>query len=148
MAIEPHKHSGLDNLRIEYDDLLDKKEYAKFHLTNAEPQTAANYGVFWIAPFPCTVTKVQEVHRVAGSDGGAVTLDIEKLTAAEAAGAGVSTLSSQINLKATANTVQDGSLHTTLSNRQLLAGDRLAANDTGTLTALEELVVIIELTYS
>ena len=115
-------------------------------LQGAAAATAANYGVFFIAPFACEVVSVRENHTTAGSDAGAVTLDIEKLTGTQASGAGVAVLgATKINLKGAAETVQAPALTATTANKQLAAGDKLNLLDTGTLTAVAGVAVTIEL---
>ena len=105
-------------------------------LAGTSAATAGNYGVFFIAPFPCEVLSVREVHETAGADAGAVTLDIEKLTGTQALDGGVAVLSSTINLKGTANTVSTGTLTGTRANRLLALNNRLALKDSGTHTAV------------
>lgn len=108
--------------------------------------TAANYGVFFIAPFACEVVSVRENHTTAGTDAGAVTLDIEKLTGTQVSGAGVSVLgATKINLKGTAETVQAPALTATAANKQLAVGDKLNLLDTGVLTAVAGVTVTVEL---
>ncbi len=114
-------------------------------LQGAAAATAANYGIFFIAPFACEVVSVREVHTTAGTDAGAVTLDVEKLTGTTAPDSGVSVLSATINLKGTANTVQAPALTGTTANKQLAAGDRLALKDAGALTAVAGVAVAVEL---
>lgn len=115
-------------------------------LAGALPATAANYGVFFVAPFACEVVSVRESHETAGTDAGAVTLDIEKLTGTQAPDAGVAVLgATKINLKGTANTVQAPALTGTTADKQLAAGDRLCLKDAGTLTAVAGVAVTVEL---
>lgn len=111
------------------------------------PATAANYGVFFIADLPCYVVQFQESHEVVGSDGGGVTVGLEKLTGTTAPGSGTSVLESELSLKATINTVQTGTLSATLASRQLAKGDRLAIDDTGVLTAVAGLVTTTIVRY-
>ncbi len=115
-------------------------------LQGAAAATAANYGVFFVAPFACEVVSVRENHTTAGSDAGAVTLDIEKLTGTQVSGAGVAVLgATKINLKGAAETVQAPALTATAANKQLAAGDKLNLLDAGVLTAVTGVVVTIEL---
>jgi hypothetical protein len=111
--------------------------------------TATNYGPFFIADRAYQVVSIKEAHGVVGSDASAVTLNVEKLTGTEAAGAGDALLTDNTNagfsLKATANTVQTGTLTATTANLQLAAGDRLCLKDAGTLTAVDHVVVTVEL---
>lgn len=145
--IPVHEHSGKDSVPVVFDNLDLKKIYITKSLDGTEPQTAGNFGVFYIAPFACAVSAVYEAHQTAGTDGSAVTLNIEKLTSGTAAGSGVNVLGSEINLKATANITQTGVLTNTLANRRLKKGERLALKKTGTLTALVGVCIIIEITY-
>ncbi len=119
----------------------------KHIINDTDAATAAKYGQFWIAPFPCNIVEVKEVHSTAGTDAGAVTLDVEKLTGTTAEGAGVSVLSSTFNLKGAANTtVTKTPSSTATSNilhRYLATGERLALLTSGVLTALNNVVVII-----
>lgn len=97
----------------------------------------------FIATGPCEVVGVSEVHTVAGTDAGAVTLDVTKCDGTEAPASGLTVLSSTIDLKGAANTVVNRTLTTTLADRKLVAGERLALNVTGTLTGLAGGVVTI-----
>ena len=60
--------------------LRNQKIFVSHTIIGTDAATAGNYGVFWIAPVNCSVISVREVHQTAGSDGSAVTLNIEKLT--------------------------------------------------------------------
>jgi hypothetical protein len=107
----------------------------------ASPVDAA----FFIAPFDLTIKQVQEVHGTAGSDGGAVTLQVERLQGTEAAGGnGDSLLASTVNMKGTANTVVVPGLTTTTAHLTLSKGDRLGLNYTGTLTALANVAITVK----
>lgn len=104
----------------------------------ATPADAA----FFIAPFDLTIKQVQVIHGTAGTDAGAVTLDLERLQASEAVGSGDSLLLPALNMKAAANTVQNAFL-TGTAVINLSKGDRLALNYTGTLTALANVAVTV-----
>lgn len=112
-----------------------------FVLANADMATQS----FWIADGAYEVVAVRENHDTAGSNGGAVTLDVTKDSDTEAAGAGQSVLAATINLKATVKTTQSGTVNATAANRKLTAGQRLSAKFTGTLTALAGLVLTVTL---
>lgn len=140
-----HYHNGFDSNLVAWTDISQKKVFINHTIVGTAAATAANYAVFVIVPMPCLVTRVQEVHQTAGSDGSAVTLNIEKLTSGVALGSGSDMLSTDLSLKATANVVQTGTLTTTSSTRTLAKGDRLAMKDTGTLTAVANVTVLIEL---
>src|SRR3989304_6488220 len=111
-------------------------------LTGTEPATAGNYEVFFTADYPCEVVSVSEVHRVLGTDGSAVTLNIEKLTSGQALDAGTAILTTALSLKTTINVPQFGILVST-GARVLARGDRLALVDAGTLTAVAGLTVTV-----
>lgn len=96
------------------------------------------------------VEAVRESHATAGSDGGAVTLDVKKATGTTAIASGTTVLGSTFNLKGTANTVQtktraNGGVVSTPVGF-LAEGDRLGIDITGTTTALAGVVVSVVLT--
>jgi hypothetical protein len=105
--------------------------------------TAANYGVFFIADRDYKVVSAQESHTTLGTDGGAVTLTIEKLTGTQALDAGTAVLSGTFNLKGTINTVQEKIAAD--ANAILKKGDRLALKDSGVLTAVAGVCVTVVL---
>ena len=130
--------------KIDFRDLSKRKLYIHHTIIGADAATAGNYGVFWIAPFECTVTEVREVHQTASTSG---TLQIEKLTRTQALDAGVNVLSATISLSATADTVVTGTLTATEADRLLARGNRLAMKDAGTLTSGANVTVVIEITF-
>jgi hypothetical protein len=127
-----------------YYDLKSKPTFIIAHsLNGAEPATAANYGVFWNVDKQCELIEIRYSHQTAGTDAGAVTLDIEKLTGTQALDAGVVMGSATHNLKSTADTVVVVSATTTHANRVLDVGDRVALKDAGTLTDVAGLCVTL-----
>ena len=118
--------------------------YAQFVM-----ETGFADAAFFTAPRSFRVTGVREIHRVAGDDGGAVSLQIEKCTGTTAPGSGTNLLTNNsnagFNLKGTANTDQEGSLVTTAASILLAKGDRLAVDFAGTLTSLAGVCVTVEL---
>jgi hypothetical protein len=132
---------------FEWRNLRGKLERISTSLVSTLPATAANFGVFYIATESCTVEEAWESHTVAGSDAGAVTLDIEKLTSAVALDSGVSVLATTFDLKSTANIPVRVGPTATIGNRQLARGDRLALKDTGTLTNCAGLTVTLIIKY-
>lgn len=104
--------------------------------------------VLWTCPTGQSwqLIAVTEVHAVAGSDGGAVTLQVTKDVSTDAPGAGTDLLSTALNLKSTANTPVDGALVTTTATVTFAAGNRLSIDFAGTLTALQgvNLVAILK----
>ena len=104
---------------------------------------------FFIANRPYQIVGIRQVHSVAGSDGGAVNLQVTKDTGTAAPGAGTDLLTNNsnagFNLKGTANTVQAGALTATAAALKLAPGDRLSVDFAGTLTAVAGVVVTVEL---
>lgn len=98
---------------------------------------------FYIAPVPVRILSVSEVHSTLGTDAGAVTGDIVKLTGTQAIGSGVTTLAAVVSLKAANNTVQLAALSATAANLSLAAGDRLGFVLAGTPTAVAGLVFTV-----
>ena len=135
--------------KIYFRDVRNRKIYIHHTIYGTDAATAGNYGVFWIVPFECTITEIREVHQTAGTDAGAVTLQIGKLIGTEALDAAGedSLLSTAFNLKSTINTVNTGTLTTILADLRLSRGDRLSMKDSGTLAAVANVTVIIEITF-
>jgi hypothetical protein len=106
---------------------------------------------FFIANKPCQVIAISEVHAVAGTDGGAVNIQVTKDTGTDAPGAGTDLLTNNanagFNLKGTANTVQAGTLVTNDAALLLAKGDRLSVDYAGTLTTLSGVVVVVVVEY-
>lgn len=140
-----HFHTGFDVSQVSWGDLSNRYLYIQQTIYGTDAATAANYSTFWIAPFTVQVTNFYEVHATAGTDGSAVTLQLEKLTGTQAPGAGNTMLSTALSLKATINTVQTATLTTTLANRSLAKGNRLALLKAGTLTSVANVTVLVEL---
>ena len=111
--------------------------------------TASAFGAsdlpFFIARQPCEVLWVAESHIVAGSDAGAVTLDIVKLTSGQAVASGTSILTTTFDMKSTANTPVQKEGGELANTRQLVNGERLALDFTGTLTDLAGVQVTLYL---
>jgi len=105
--------------------------------------TAANYGVFFVAPYSCEVIEAWESHKTLGTDGSAVTLTIEKLTSTQALDAGSAVLENTFNLKGTINDPNRIRAVASTATRQLNPGDRLALKDAGTLTAVAHVCVTV-----
>ena len=135
------------SVNFDYRFLRNKIDQFNFVLPGTMPATAGNYGAFaWIYA-PCVVEEIWESHEVAGSDAGAVTVDLEKLSSGTAPASGTTILSTALSLKTTANTPQQGTLKSDISARQLARGDRLALKDSGTLTDVAGLVVSVIIRY-
>lgn len=148
---QAHTHNGSDAVRIPYQNLTNKFFFVPFTLPGTTAATAANYGTFFTAQAPCLVTGFTEVHETAGTDPGSVTLQLEKLTGTTAPNSGTNLLQTALSLKATANTVQTGTLvktsYTAIQTNTVFLniGDRLALKDSGTLTGLVGVNVVVKL---
>lgn len=114
-------------------------------VVNTDAATAANYGVFFTAFRPCEILWVAETHKTAGTDGGAVTLNLEILDSAEALDAGDEVLTTAFSLKSTADTPVIYSGQDLNSTRQMKEGQRLALKDAGTLTSVNDVVITVYL---
>ena len=90
---------------------------------------------------------VSEVHDVAGTDAGAVTLDVVKCASGTTVASGTSLLASTFSMKSTADTAvtkqvsNDGLA--VVPTRIITAGQAIALNFTGTLTALTGVAVTL-----
>ena len=140
-----HLHTGMDATRVQWKDINQKIAVITHTIISTDAATAGNYGVFFTAPWACTLISVRETHQVAGTNGGAVTVDIEKLGSGVALDSGSVMLATAFNLKSTANTPVEGTLTATLANRNLIENSRLALKDTGTLTDVSNVTVTLEL---
>ena len=100
---------------------------------------------FFIARHPMEVMWVAESHIVAGTNAGAVTMDVVKLTSGQAVASGVSILTAEFDMKSTANTPVQKQGKDLANTRQLKNGERLALDFTGTLTDLAEVQVTLYL---
>ena len=94
----------------------------------------------YIAVMPCRVTAVRGVNTTIG--GAGATASIRKCTGTQAPSAGTLVHSTAIGGEVAINTVQSATLATSLETLTLAAGDRLAIDIGGTLTALVALIVI------
>jgi hypothetical protein len=108
-------------------------------------KTTPGTETIFIADGPYQVTAIREVHSTAGSDAGAVSVTVTKDTGTQAPGAGTALLTAVLDAKATANTVQKGTLIATAATLTLAAGDRLSVLFAGTLTALAGVAVAVSL---
>lgn len=141
-----HFHNGYDYSPINFQSIYQKKLWVHTSVPGTSAATATNYGVFWIAPMACSVSQVWEVHQTLGTDGGAVTVNLEKLSGTTAPDSGSTILATAFSLKATINTVQTGTLVTTQATKTLAKGDRLCLKDSGVLTAVAGVTLLIEIT--
>jgi len=146
-----HVHNGSDSPRIPQASIMQFVEPVRWTIPGIQAATATNYGVIFIADRPCTVVGFQEVHQTKGTDVGAVTLQLEKLTGTTVLGSGINLLQTALSLKATINTIQEGVMAITntggVRDVSLAVGDRLALSDSGTLTALANVTITIFIQY-
>lgn len=106
-----------------------------FMTAKSEYVAASVDKTFWVAARKCRVKSIIGRVTVAGTDAGAVTAIIRKVPSGTAIGSGTALHSSSFNLKGTADTNQTLTLSTTSSDLDMAAGDALAADFTGVLTA-------------
>jgi len=111
-------------------------------LPGAVAAAAANYGKFFVATKKCVVKGIMVVWTTASTGG---TLQIQRLQGTETSGNGDDLLSSTIDLSGTAETVNTGTLTSTVEYLILEAGDRLMLEDASTLTSQAGLCVTVEL---
>lgn len=137
---------------VQWENILRKDGfYVEANLFGTSPATAGNYGVFFTAFRACVILAISEVHEVLGTNGGAVTCQVEKLIGTTAPGSGTNILATAFDLKGTINTVVSKSGTDFLSTKTadgvrctvLSPGDRLAIKDTGTLTDVAGLNVTV-----
>ena len=118
-----------------------------FNTKSTTTTYADNNQPFFIARHPCEVMWVAESHTVKGTDAGAVTLNIEKLTGTQAPGAGAEILVTAFDMKGNINTVVQKQGLDLTANRQLKNGERLCVKFTGTKTSLAGVCVTVYLKF-
>lgn len=101
---------------------------------------------FFVATRACIVKTISEVHSVAA--GGTSTMTVMKDTGTTAPGAGTSLhQSGSFNLNATANTVQNATVATTITTVSLAAGDRLSVHWANAIQSTTVICVTVGLSY-
>lgn len=104
---------------------------------------------FFIANRAYQVTAVREVHAVAETTAASLKIQVTKDTSTDAPGAGTDLLTNNTNTgfdgKATANTVQAGTLTGTVASLQLAAGDRLSVDFEAAATELVGCTITVTL---
>jgi len=137
-SVEGVRVDSGDYLRLGRSRTLDAPKIATFEM-------AANGSLadqcFFIADQAYEVSAILEIHSTAGTDAGAVTVDIVKDVSGVAPTGGVSVMASPLSLKATANTFQAISASSDRAAITLAAGDRLSVNFTGVLTSVAGVVI-------
>ena len=106
---------------------------------------------FFIAQLPCKVVGISYIHATAGTDSGAVNVQVTKDTGTDAPGAGTDLLTNNtnagFNCKGTINVLQTGALVTAEATRTLAAGERLSVDFAGTTAALAGVTLSVRLQY-
>ena len=97
---------------------------------------------FFVATRPYRVKAVSARPTVAGTDASAVTAVIRKAASGTTITAGTALHSGSIDLKGTANTVQDLTLSTTATDLDIADGDCIGIDFTGTLTSATGVVTV------
>lgn len=140
------KFTPNDQSDISWEDIKRKdREIITFRAgSTTDAQNSGSYGVIFIAQVAYYVRRIEEVHETAGTDGGTVTLMLERLSGTEAKTAGDAILKAGFNLKGTANTIQKKE-KADLQNSLIKPGDRLALYTSGTLTTLQGVNVTVSL---
>lgn len=145
LALESEIRTPVEMYNVKNKDM----QCATFNLYGTSAQTAGNYTHFLIARNPLQIMWVGVVYAV--TNGGACTLDVEKLTGTTAPGSGTSLLATTFDLNGTANTVltrTGSSLVTTPGVLTLATGNRLSCLiKTGALSALEDLNITVYFKY-
>lgn len=115
-----------------------------YQIPGTQAQTAANFTTpFFVADRNYEVIEFAERHQVAGSDGSPVTIMLNKVPSGTAPASGTNVLTATLSLKTTADTIQYGTITTTLPNFTLARGDSLSVVSAGTLTALQGVTVSV-----
>ncbi len=144
MRMNEHQHQAIDGTTPLFTTC-----FVQETLPGTTAQTAGNYKIFFTATRPCFVIGVSEVHGTA--NGGACTLQIERLIDITAAGSGTDLLTTAFDLNATANTPQYAGLRggsKLIPQTGLNQGDRLALKiASGSVSGIVNLNVTVELQY-
>ena len=127
------------NKLIEFEDIQNKDSYVQcITIQGTSAATSTNYGyVLTSKSIAYEIIAVGEKHETAGTNAGAVTLDVVKVPDGTAISSGATILATTFNLKSTANTwvlKQGTNLSTARFIRIIQAGESIALKTTGTLT--------------
>lgn len=108
--------------------VLPMRQTIKFNLATAASLVTQH---FFVVPSACRLIGMTEIHATAESTAATMTAYIEKLTGTTAPGSGTTEMSGTFDMKATANTLQTGTITTAGTGdsdapiRQFAAGDRV-----------------------
>lgn len=115
-----------------------------FYIVGA-PATGASDATFFIANRAYRVISARETHGVAA--GGASVVQITKDTGTQAPGGGTDLLTNNTNtgfdLNATANTVQVGTLTSTVASLNLAVGDRLGVDFANAIQSSSSIAITV-----
>lgn len=98
--------------------------------------------VFFVAPRAMVIQGITARVEAAGTDAGAVSAVIKKVASGTALASGTAVHSGSVNLKGTAATNQALTLSSTATTIAMAAGDALAIDFTGVLTAAAGVVTV------
>lgn len=116
---------------------------------HGQAATAMVDQTFFVANRAYQVVGVREVHSTAETTAASLAIQVTKDTGTNAPGAGTDLLTNNTNAgfdgKATAHTVQTGTLTATTASLQLAAGDRLAVDFSASATELVGVTVTVSL---
>lgn len=103
--------------------------------------TSVSQTIF-VAPRSLIVTGISLRPDTAGTDAGAVTVQVRRVPSGTAIASGTALLTTALNLKGAANTNQTGALSTVAGARIVSAGQAIALEFAGVLTAATGSVTI------
>lgn len=127
--------STTNDLRLYSDSTATPQTYPKELFINLPLVAGSADGDLWIATDKYTVASVK--HSVSvGASGATLILRKCSTTTAPASGTTLFTSTNSLDLNVTANTVTTATLSTVAGVNAFAAGDRLAADFSGTLTGL------------
>lgn len=137
-----------DLTTLQFEDIQNKDSYIQcVTIPGTSAATSTNYSyVLTAREIALEIIGVSEKHETAGTDGGAVTLDVVKVPNGTAISGGTTILISTFNLKSTANTQvlkRGRALSTVADIRYLQIGESVALKTSGTLTAVAGVNVCI-----
>lgn len=141
--VPSHVHNNSDSPSIPFLNLTNKQFIVKESIQGTAAATSGNYGVFFAAPFQCSVMGVVYTFQVASTSG---LVQIEHLYQGIASGSGTPILTTPLSLSTIANTVYGGALVQS-SITTLGRGDRLGLVVSGTLTSQSQVVIELLMSY-
>lgn len=135
---------------LDFKKITNKDSYFQaVTIFGTQAQTAGNYGyIFTARTYGLEIIGISEKHEVAGTDVGAVTLDVRKVPNGVAIASGTTLLlaGATFNLKATANTTvyKEGKDLSLLNDSRIIKPfDSVGVVVSGTLTSLQGVCVTV-----